>query len=306
MEFDNKYNNEKFLMENTNNFELVLIKPNNIEHFNFDDINYLDNITNISNDYIEIINTNNDNFISTISNSLLINKENLNVKSQIITDMPNYIYELLYIIEYSQEKDKINNEYPNDNILPNQLATLINTNGTTINGNAILMKTYVPVNNNSMIIDTCNHSDIKYILDKRINTSIVVFDDEWKEETISGNIEDFANSFFDDTYVKYEIPFLLYNINIWYETCDGCSCSLVGNILSKPIYKCIIFTMINDQYRGNITLPEVKQIIKIAEHINFPFSPNSEWIKEEYDKYNRLIVKNKYRVLHNAYDFYCK
>jgi hypothetical protein len=296
--------NEKLLMENINDFQLLLIKSNNIDHLDYYNPNYLDHLINT--DYFEIIDTNNNNFIKTIGNALLINKENLNVKSQIIIDMPNYIYELLYIIEYSQEKDKINENYPNDTILPNQIATLINTNGATINGNAILMKTFIPIDKKNMIIDNCNKYDIKSILDSRINTSIVTYDDEWKEEKVFGNIEEFANDFFDDIYTKYEIPFLLYNINIWYEVCNGCSTSLLGNIISKPIYKCIIFTMLNDEYRGNITLSEVNKIIDIAQYMQFPFSPHSDWIAEEYDQYKRPVIKNKYRVLESAHHFFCK
>ena len=36
-----------------------------------------------------------------------------------------------------------------------------------------------------------------------------------------------SKSFFDEEFKKFETPFLLHNINIWYEPCDGCSNNVI-------------------------------------------------------------------------------
>jgi hypothetical protein len=59
--------------------------------------------------------------------------------------------------------------------------------------------------------------------------------------------------------------------------------------------------MINDEFRGNLYLDEVNKIIKISNVLDFPFSVNPEWIKEEKDEIDRDVIKNKYKVLNLAY-----
>jgi hypothetical protein len=60
--------------------------------------------------------------------------------------------------------------------------------------------------------------------------------------------------------------------------------------------------MASEQFRGSLLLEEVQKIIKISNHLEHPYTAREEWIKEEQDEYNRVIVKNKYRVLESAYN----
>lgn len=283
---------DKFKFENNNSFTLVLIKPNSIEHLDWLDSNYTINISQL--DIYENLSCTSDNFIDLMHEKLLIAKynqhENVEVTTQVINESFNYIYEILYVESLTSKDNDIN-----------EVATLLNTNGENIYGNAILMKTYLPsLSKNNLIVD-CVQNNIKDILYTRANTNIVIYDGEWNNLEIKGNLEDFAKTFFDDTFHRCEIPFLLHNINIWYEICDGCSKDICGKVLEKPIYKCIWFTMVNDEFRGNLTLDEVNKIIKISNVFDFPFTPKSEWIEDETDEINRKVIKNKYRILDLAY-----
>jgi hypothetical protein len=283
----------KFKFENVNNFSILLIKPNNIDKLNWFDSDYTDKIINL--DIYQDLVTNADNFIDIISEQLLISKykdkQNLEVITQIVSEIPNYIFELLYV-------DKLNE---NDNE-QNDVGSLLNTNGDKLYGNVILMKTFIPSLSKSIIIEDCYRDSVKNILDNRVNTNIVSYDgDQWSDIKVKGSLDDFAKEYFDDKFFKAEIPFLLHNINIWYETCDGLPKNLCGKLLDKPIYKCLWFTMINDEFRGNLYLDEVNKIIKISNVLDFPFSVNLEWIKEEKDEIDRDVIKNKYKVLNLAY-----
>jgi hypothetical protein len=40
--------------------------------------------------------------------------------------------------------------------------------------------------------------NINLILDNRANTKIVIYDGEWSNVSIKGNIEDYAKTFFDE------------------------------------------------------------------------------------------------------------
>jgi len=278
----------KLKFENKDDFQLILIKPCSINDLDFYSNTYTNDIIKI--DTYENIICNSDNFIDTITDKLLISKYNshksIQVETQVISEIPNYIYELLYIQNITKENEPLN-----------EIASLLNTNDEKIYGNAILMKTYIPSLSNSIVIVNCLLEHIKNILDSRINTNIVVYDCNWSDKIIKGPLEEFAEEFFDGKYLKLEIPFLMHNINIWYELCDGCSISLCGKILEKPIYKCFWFTMITDNYRGNLYLTEVNKIIKLSNKLEFPFNAKPEWLEDETDEYGRKIIKNKYKIL---------
>lgn len=288
--------NNQLKFENSDNFNVILIKPDKIDHLNWFDDNYTLNIIELN--CYEIINTDKNNFLEIISEKLNLkkfeNKSDLEVTTQVICEIPQYIYELIYINDLTEKDDEINN-----------VASLLNTNDNKIYGNAFLIKTYVPSLSKSILITDIIIYNIKDILDSRVKTNLVIYDGEWSNKIVTGNLEDFAKSFFDDEYKKFETSFLLHNINIWYELCDGCSTKLCGNILERPIYKCIWFTMITDEYRGSIYLNEVEKIINISNKINFPFNPKKEWIDEETDEYSRKVIKNKYKVLDLAYYELC-
>jgi len=289
-------NNSQLKFENNDNFDIILIKSNNIDHLEWSNENYTSDIIEL--DCYEIINANKDNFLEIISNKLNIekfkDKTDLEVTTQVISEIPNYIYELVYVNELTEKDDTINN-----------IASLLNTNDNKVYGNAILMKTFIPSLSKSILITNITISNIKDILDSRVKTNIVIYDGEWSNKIVIGNIEEFAKLFFDEEFKKFETPFLLHNINIWYEICDGCSTKICGKILERPIYKCFWFTMITDEYRGSIYLDEVKKIIDVSNKMIFPFTAKKEWIDDEKDEFSRKVIKNKYKVLDIAHHELC-
>jgi hypothetical protein len=283
---------EKIILENTNDFNFVSIYLNDISSLNWIDTNYINKILEL--DIYSVITTNSTNFLDDIIKNLDVNKYNEKadgmIETQLIAEFPEYIYEMLYINNV-ENKD----EYKND------LGSLLITNGEKVFGNAIILKTYLPNNSENILFVDSMKEDIKLILENRIKTKIVIYDGEWSEIITIGNLEDYAKDFFDDTYLKIEIPFLKHNINIWYEKLDGCKYDICGKILEKPIYKCLWFTMISNEYRGSLSLDEVKKIIALSYKLNFPYESKKEWDSDEKDKYGRNKIKNKYRILEKAY-----
>ena len=71
-------------------------------------------------------------------------------------------------------------------------------------------------------------------------------------------------------------------------------------LLDKKIESAVIFTKISEEYRGNITLNEVKKIIQLSNTLE-NYIPKGEWVSEEKDNMGRTIIKNKYRVLDYAW-----
>ena len=63
----------------------------------------------------------------------------------------------------------------------------------------------------------------------------------------------------------------------------------------------MIFTMLTDTIRGNITLNEVNKIIKLSTVLEPPYKPDDKWLSDEKDIHGRNIIKNKYRILDNTY-----
>lgn len=279
---------DTIIFENKDNFNVLLINPIDINNLDWKDINYINLIASL--DIYNVIQTDPTTFSNVVYRNL-INEKFIEkaATTQVIMECPDYIYELVYVEQLKESDAEING-----------VATLLNTNGEKIYGNALLLKTFISSDTNSMLLNNCDINDIKNILDKRVNISVVLYDGDWSEKVIFGNlntIEEFANEYFDDVYKKLECSFLLHNINIWYELCDGCSKTTCGNLLDKPIYKCIWFSKLTDNYLTSIHLDEVKRIINLSTKMEFPFSVKEEWTKDEVDEYNRKIIKNKYKIL---------
>jgi hypothetical protein len=283
---------DKIVLENKNDFNFLSISLNDISSLNWADPKYVDKILEL--DIYSVTTTKSEEFLNDIVKYLDVNKYNDKgdgmIETQLIAEFPEYIYEMLYINNI-ENKD----EYKND------IGSLLITNGEKVFGNVVIFKTYLPNDSDNMIFVDTVKEDVKKILDNRIKTKIVIYDGEWSEQVVIGNLEDYAKEFFDDTFLKLEIPFLKHNINIWYEGLEGCKRDICGKILEKPIYKCIWFTMISDEYRGNISLNEVQKIISLSYKINFPYEPKKEWDNDEKDEYGRNKIKNKYRILEKAY-----
>lgn len=286
--------NDKLKLENKKDFKLLLIKANNIQDMNWGDPKYLDNILN--SDYVEEVTISPTKFAEDLGRTLNVEKYELpDVKCSLFYEEPNYHYEILYIDLLPNYKKKE---------IENQFSLLLQNNGDEkIFGNALIMKTYVPVNDMKyMKISDISRDDIKRILKDRVNTKVITFDNgDYEEKKIVGSIEQYAESFFDkeDKYKiqKMEIAFLKHNINIWFTKFDYGFDNVCGNLLKHlVINKCIIFTLINDNIRGNLSMNEFNKIKFLSEKLE-KYNIPEELQNEEKDNIGRQVIKNKYRIL---------
>jgi len=290
-------------METPSDIMCILIKPYNINGLSWFDSNYPQQIAEL-NIYDEII-INQENFIEILATKLNISDvdiKNVCVKTEVIAEEPYYIYELLYIDLVDHKK------YHNQTIF-NGVASLLNTNGDDIYYNALLFKNYLPSLTNSMNLISITKSDIKNILHSRVNTKIVIWDieNQWQEIEVIGDLTIFAKTFFEDSdYKKIEMGFLLHNINIWYlediySEKTNTYTRICGNLLNKPLEKCLWFLLKSDDIRGNLTLNEVNKIIHLSNKLKSYKTP-SEFLEETFDNLGRKIINNKYKVLDYLYN----
>lgn len=288
---------DKIIMENNNFFDCLVIKSGTIQQIPWIDPNYASKLMEL--DLFETVKTNADNFIEVITTYLNINKykiKDLNVKTEIVAEEPYYLYEILYVdlakaTEYHKDEDL------------NELASLININWDKIYSNAIIFKNYLPSLSDSMTLCTITKDDLKRILHDRVHTCIVICkDDELFEDRVVGDINQYAEVFFNnDKIEKIELPFLLHNINIWYSVSKYGEYNLCGNLIDKPIDKCIWFSMKSEEFRGNLTLDEVKKIISLSKILT-DYNTPAELLEEKNDNFGRKIIYNKYKVLDWVYN----
>lgn len=306
MNFMDEINMEYDPNDTKKEIECLLIKKGSIDHVSYGDLNYLDQLLNL--DLFETIKITKDNFIEEVATRLNIkdyNHNNIHVLNDVVAEEPDYVYELMYVAPFDKKEDK--EKFHNENNL-NGMATLININGDKVYSDAILFKNNVPSLSNSMYLKDMTKNNLHKILYERVHTKVVVYngmtDNQWKEIPVVGDMTSFANLFFDEEkYYKLEIPFLMHNINIWYSVCKyNGSYDLCGKLIDKQVESCIWFTMKNDEYRGNLTLEEIKKIIHLSKLLDTYQTPNI-FYEEKYDKLGRKIVYNKYKVLDYMYKY---
>jgi hypothetical protein len=283
--------------ENDNLYKVLVIKPTSIEHLCWKDPNYAKQIIDL--DIFDTILINKNNFSELVSISFDINKytdvKNLTVKNEIIFEEPNYVYDLLYVdlLKAPQHQTTINS-----------VGSLLNINDEIVYSNALLFKNYIPTDSNEMSLCDMEKTDILHILNNRKENKIVIWEDEWREDTIIGNIEQCAKRFFgEDTYEKIEIGFLSHNINVWYciDKTKLIGQEIGGNIVKGHIEKCFWFTMKTTEYRGNLTLDEVNKIIYLSKILTDYKTP-TEYIEDSSDHLGRKIIYTKYKVLDLMYN----
>jgi len=278
-------------LENTENFKCLCIKPNNIEKFDWKHPEYLKMLLNQS--FYETVDVSPDNLIEKIAECLHVNDyKGEQVNNYVIGENEENICEILFL-DMPKEHQTPENE--------NQMASLINTNGNKVYGYAFLLKTHLPIDSRKMYFKDIGLNELYNFMHCRANTSVVLYEDEyWREERIIGDTQVFADHYFGEDKYKYkkiELPFLLHNINIWYLPDEYGEKDVCGSLLKQiKIDKCILFTMSTTEYRGNLSLDEVKKIIELSVKLK-DYTASDKLIEDEVDSYNRKVIKNKYRIL---------
>ena len=290
---------EEMKMENEGEFQIIVIKPNNIENFDYNLPNYMEEITN--QDFFEEIKVRQENFQEKIAECLRIKQFNgKQVDTNTFYEEKGYIYELMFLnLTKEQQSDETEN----------QLASLMDINGEKLYGYVMIFKTHIPIDSNKMVFCDLCVKDIAKIMNERANTKLVLYEEEqWREEGVKGPIDNFGDKFFEeDKYhiKKTEFAFLRHNINIWYTKSEYGEDKVCGKLLDERIDKCMWFSMATDTVRSHLTLDEVKKIIKLSEVLN-DYNTKSDMIKEERDNFNRNILKTKHRILENIYNKHFK
>lgn len=297
-----KGDNDKIKFENKGNFNIMIISPNKIKEIDWMKEDYLDIL--LEGEYIDIINSNPENFITDVGTNLNItNYKYPDVKTVLFYEEPNYHYELMYVNMLPEyKKEEIDNEFS---------LLLQNYGDEKIYGNVILLKTYVPINNiTKNVFSNISKEDIKRILYDRVHTKVITYDNgDYEEKRVFGPMDNYAESFFDeeDKYniQKIELAFLSHNINIWFTKFDYGEEGICGDLLKHiRINKCIVFTLIDDNYRGNLSMDEFKKIKLLSNKLDNNFLTPEEISKDEKDSLGRDIIKNKYRILELMYNKY--
>ena len=305
MENDNKY----IKLENKEPFQVLVITPNKIQDRDWMAPDYLNKLLTESFCKYETINP--VDYVEKIAVFLEVNKYTYpDIKVTVISEEMDYIDEIMYIDLFPEYKIDSN---------VNEFATLLNINGDIIYGNVIVSRTYIPSNDNlyknntNMSYSDVNCNNMERMLDRRANTTVITYNSDEEtlcETNVFGPLDKFADLFFGEacyTYKKKELGFLKHNINIWYSENKYGNLDVFGNILPElaRIDKMIVFTMWTDTYRGNISLDEFNKIKYLSKVLN-NFSTPEELEKETIDHINRLVVKNKYRILNTIYNEYKK
>jgi len=293
---------EKVTMEKNEVFDCLVIKPGKISQLVWSDPAYTKKLCQL--DLFDSVTVNQDNFFEVLATKLDVSAysdvKNISIKNEIVGEEPYYLYEMLYI---DLEKET---KYHTD-ANTNELASLLNINGDKIYSNAILFRNYLPSLSDSMTLSTVTKVDLERVLYERVHTKIVLGDETFREDYAIGDLNEYAKVFFDgEHFEKLEIPFLMHNINIWYQpdvTGGLVGAKVCGDIIKKPIERCIWFTMKSDDYRGNLTIDEVKKIIYLSKILTNYQTP-CEYTEEKNDHLGRKIIYNKYKVLDHMYNKY--
>jgi|TARA_B100000524_G_scaffold336376_1_gene226242 hypothetical protein len=284
-----------YKFENKEEFEILVISPNNIESYDYNNPGYVTKLVNEN--FNKIIKVNPENFMEKIAINFNIDSfdpEDRNIVTQVFYDKPEYFYEILFLDVRTKENKVPKNE--------NQFASMINTQGEKIYGNAIIMKTFIPNDNDkSMVFSNMTQTDLFDIIDSRANTKVIVYEDgEYREEVVRGDMDVFCKNLFEEEFFKKkEILFLYHNLNIWYSPSEY-GTEISEKLVSGKVECAVFFSMICEEYRGNITLDEVKKIVELSKSLE-NFGLQKRWIEEEKDDLDRKIIKNKYKVLEYAW-----
>lgn len=296
---DNELNvYEKINFENDENFQFVVLNPTQLDHLDYNKEGYINEV--LKTVKFEVIECNKEDFFNKVSNYLnndSLGSEDSQILKNIVHEEPNFMYEIFYLDIRDQSKVKPE--------MYNGLATLLNIENNHVWGNSILMKTNLPDNDfNKALFCNISERDIFNILDSRVNTKVVFFEDgEFREEKIYGELDIHLKRFFgDDFYMKEEIGFLSHNLNIYY-TLDEYGQKIIPKIVDGHIESAIFFSMKTEKHRGNLSLEELNKMIFLSDKLeSYDVTKQDIDLKDELDNLGRKIIKNKFRILDCLYE----
>jgi len=279
---------------NENPFTFIVIEPGKISHLDWNNPDYVQTLSSMP--FVTTHLTKPNDFFDNIYKLLNVGQDDkFHLMTENISEEPGYLYEIIYI-------DTLNK---NTKLEYNELASMIHLENEKICGNAIIIKTHIPSFSNDVLLNDMNSSELYKIIRQRGFTKIVVYDGDdskLKEDEFYGDINTYSKKFFEEEYYhRLEFAFLKHNINILYTKSSYGRSDVCGKFINGKIDKFIMYTMITDNIRGNITLGEVEKIIKLSYYLEAPYKVDEKWVKDEKDENGRNIIKNKFKILDNVF-----
>lgn len=290
-------------LANKEPFAVLVVKPNKIQHIDWNSPNYLNDI--VSGTYCDYTMVEPSKYIETIGNILEVTRQKnpvVDVKlisETYVSDLHNMIMEIMYVVH----------EEDGDGEEPNEFAMLLDVNNNKLFGNVIVMCTLISNNDNEMKFINTTPEIVRNMLYSRANTKVITYDadeESYKEVEVMGPLDRFADDFFSENRYrikKVELGFLKHNINVWYTEDKYGTLDTFGNILpdTARVDKMIVFSMWSDEYRHNLTMKEFDMIRFLSKKLE-KYDVDDETMKEETDELGRNIIKNKYKILHKFYN----
>ncbi len=277
-------------------FEILVIKPNNVSHLDFNNVNYITDILN--QECFESIKTNSEEIASVFANKL--NPDNID-NTIAVTNICYETYDKLYEICFLDipEEKKGNENY-------NDIASILDITQDKIFGNVILLKTNLPIDDVSMKLISTTKNDIRSILDARINHQGVFVDTDGKYQEMSfRDINKKLKELYGDLsdLKKFEIAFLKHNFTMYYINNEfDILNNYVSDIAEQKIYGDVFITsMVTKEIFTNISIKEVEQILAISKFGAESWKPDPKYEEEDRDHLERRIIKSKFRILNNKY-----
>ncbi len=277
-------------------FDVLLIKPNNIQHLDYNNVSYISDIINMN--CLEIISTDSSKIAHVFADNL--NPKNIDdciAVTNICYETIDKIYEICFLDVPKEHKTKEN---------LNDIATMLDITEEKIYGNAILLRTNLPLENYSMKLIDSSKESIKTILDARVNhKGVFIGDDNEMKEMNFRDINTKLKELFGDIndVTKYEIPFLKHNFTMYYiKNSYENENKIVKNISESTIYGDVFITsMLTNKMFTDITITEVEKMLVISKYGSDMWTSKTSDDNIEKDSMDRNIIKSKFRILHNKY-----
>lgn len=281
----------------TNQFTIVIIKPNNFDINSFSiDFNPLyttkqqffpqDKLYNLINDYVSIDTVTDENMMDKIVQHINIeNGENGDTKT--CGQTFDTIYQLCCI-------DKQNGDI-------NKLASILTKDQEVIFGTAIFLSTRTPIDNYDIYNVSADINDIyQVIVDKLIHYGIQIDANNNIKQIIFNN----SLLIMDDRMINMHdlddniVPLFKYDLMIYNDKL--LDINLYGMMLTnKKINGTIyIISRTSENTFDDIDIETVKKMLTIVSYDN---SLTNEEQKVEKDQYERYVIKSKYRTLYNRF-----
>lgn len=287
------------ILMSKDNFNVLLVKPNNIENHDWVQPDYIKNVLDEAYCTFHKVEPEESLFLKKLAD--LLEFKNFNkptIETHVIAIEKDYVYEIVYM-KFNPSNEDISN------IKPNGVGILFDQQGDDIFNNVIFQKLRKPLDGSECYYEDITIKDLENIMRKRLWTSVVIYDDdEYREEEITGPIDVFGEIFFEEEYSRIklkEISFLKHNINIWYlEDKDYGTLDITGKLIegNPKIFKCVFFTSITNDRRDNLTNEELQKIIPLSYKLeNFNLNIDENDIES--------LKKNKFEILWEYYDKYC-